>query len=71
MLSAGARTLSAQQNQPIDEGVLPTSDQQQYFGIELVKLKSTIHNEMDDNGKDWQQQEINQLVLGFLLKSRD
>ncbi|RAJ31112.1 serine aminopeptidase S33 family [Pedobacter cryoconitis] len=58
-------------DQPADEGVLPSSDQQQHFGIELVKLKSTIHNEMDANGKDWQHQEINQLVLDFLIKSQD
>lgn len=55
-------------DQPADEGVLPAPDEQQQFGIELVKLKNTIHNEMDDNGKAWQHEEINQLVLGFLLK---
>ena len=55
-------------DQPADKGVLPTPGEQQQFGIKLVKLKSTMHNEMNDNGKAWQHEEINRLVLGFLLK---
>lgn len=53
-------------DQPADEGVLPTAEEQTQWGITIVKLENTIHNQMDDDASDTQRKEINDLVLGFL-----
>jgi dienelactone hydrolase len=53
-------------DQPADEGVLPTPEEQQRFGITVIKLPATIHNNMDDSGTPAQLKEINQYILQFL-----
>lgn len=34
-------------DQPADEGVLPTIEEQEKFGIKIIKLPNTIHNDMN------------------------
>ncbi len=53
-------------DQPADEGVLPTLEEQKKFNVTIVKLPNTIHNDMNDNGTDKQKEEINQYIDGFL-----
>jgi len=53
-------------DQPADDGVLPTLEEQAAFGITVVKLPNTIHNNMDDNANESQRKEIITYVLGFL-----
>lgn len=53
-------------DQPADEGVLPTMEEQKKFGIQIVKLPATIHNDMDDSGTAAQQKEILDYVLKFM-----
>jgi predicted esterase len=49
-----------------DEGVLPTSQEQQKLGITIVNLANTKHSEMDNDANEQQRREINDLVLSFL-----
>ena len=53
-------------DQPADEGVLPTPEEQKQFGITVIKLPATIHNDMDDSGTPAQLEEIDRYVLKFL-----
>jgi predicted esterase len=53
-------------DQPADEGVLPTSEEQKQFGIKIIKLPTTTHNEMDDHANEEQRQEIRNYLLAFL-----
>lgn len=53
-------------DQPADEGVLPTEKEIKKFGIKIIKLESTTHNEMDDNANDKQRKEIQNHLLTFL-----
>lgn len=53
-------------DQPADPGVLPTSEEQKKYGITIIKLPDTIHNDMDDSGNERQRTEIRNYVLGFL-----
>jgi pimeloyl-ACP methyl ester carboxylesterase len=53
-------------DQPADEGVLPSMEEQRKLGIKVINLNNTTHGEMDDSGNDDQKAEINTLVLGFL-----
>jgi predicted esterase len=53
-------------DQPADEGVLPTVAEQEKFGIKIIKLPNTIHNDMNDRGNKRQRREINNYILGFL-----
>ncbi|MGY0035925.1 hypothetical protein [Pedobacter sp. NJ-S-72] len=53
-------------DQPADEGVLPSIEEQQKSGIKVINLKNTKHGEMDDSGNEDQKTEINNLILGFL-----
>jgi predicted esterase len=55
-------------DQPADEGVLPTVTDQEKFGIKIIKLPNTIHNDMNDSGNKRQKREINAYVLGFLTE---
>jgi predicted esterase len=55
-------------DQPADEGVLPTVAEQEKFGIKIIKLPNTIHNDMNDSGNKRQKREINAYVLGFLTE---
>lgn len=53
-------------DQPADEGVLPTAAEQKTFGMQIVKLPHTIHNDMGDNGNEKQHKEINDYIAAFL-----
>lgn len=53
-------------DQPADEGVLPTTSEQKEFGMKIIKLPNTIHNDMDDNATTEQRKEINDYILNFL-----
>lgn len=53
-------------DQIADEGVLPTEKEQKMFGITIIKLPKTIHNDMDDNANTEQREEINHYILTFL-----
>ncbi len=53
-------------DQPADEGVLPTIAEQEKFGIKIIKLANTIHNDMNDRGSKKQKREINTYLMGFL-----
>lgn len=53
-------------DQPADEGVLPTDAEQINYGMKIIPLKNTAHNNMDNSGNEEQKKEINQYVLGFL-----
>ncbi|WP_281635590.1 alpha/beta hydrolase family protein [Flavobacterium marginilacus] len=49
-----------------DEGVLPTAEEQKKFGIKIIKLPNTIHNDMDDRANKEQRKEINDYTFTFL-----
>ncbi|MBS1586406.1 MAG: alpha/beta hydrolase [Bacteroidetes bacterium] len=53
-------------DQPADSGVLPTVEEQQRFGMTIIKLPATKHNDMIDFGTEAQHKEINDYVLRFL-----
>jgi predicted esterase len=53
-------------DQPADEGVLPTPEEQKKYGMEIIKLNHTIHNDMSNNATEEQQREINKYIFGFL-----
>ena len=53
-------------DQPADEGVLPTDVEIKKFGIKIIKLPNTTHNEMDDNANNEQRKEIQNYIMMFL-----
>lgn len=53
-------------DQPADEGVLPTVEAQKKYGITIIKLPNTIHNDMDDRGTKRQKKEIRKYIMAFL-----
>jgi CubicO group peptidase (beta-lactamase class C family)/predicted esterase len=53
-------------DQPADEGVVPDSAAQKKYGITIIKLPNTIHNNMDDHANKLQRAEINSYLLQFL-----
>ncbi|MFZ4456187.1 MAG: alpha/beta hydrolase family protein [Bacteroidales bacterium] len=53
-------------DQPADEGVLPTDEEIKKFGIKIIKLPNTTHNEMDDNANNEQRKEIQNYLMKFL-----
>jgi hypothetical protein len=53
-------------DQSADEGVLPTVEEQKKFGIKIIKLPNTIHNDMNDRGNKRQRREINTFIIDFL-----
>lgn len=53
-------------DQPADEGVLPTEEEQKRFRITIFKLPDTIHNDMDNDANERQRKEIIGYVMGFL-----
>ena len=55
-------------DQPADEGVLPTEEEQKKFNIIIIKLPNTIHNNMDDSANTEERKEIRSYVLTFLKK---
>lgn len=55
-------------DQPADDGVLPTEEEQKRYGITIIKLPNTIHNDMDDKGTPGQHKEIMDYILTFLTE---
>lgn len=53
-------------DQTADEGVLPTAEEQEKFGIKIIKLKNTIHNDMWDGATEAQKNEISSIISDFL-----
>lgn len=53
-------------DQKADEGVLPTEEEQKKFGINIIKLENTVHNDMDDHANNEQREEIRNYVITFL-----
>lgn len=53
-------------DQVADEGVLPSLEEQKKYGITIIKLNNTIHNDMDDNANEAQRKEINEYIMRFL-----
>ncbi|MFC7773485.1 alpha/beta fold hydrolase [Flavobacterium sp. GCM10027622] len=53
-------------DQPADEGVLPTIEEQKTFGIKIIPLANTIHNVMCDNGSKEQKKEMLDWILQFI-----
>lgn len=53
-------------DQVADEGVLPTDEEAEKFGIILLYLKNTTHNQMDDSANEVQRLEIQNHILSFL-----
>lgn len=53
-------------DQPADEGVLPNEKDIQKYGIKIIKLENTTHNEMDDNANHEQRKEIQKYIFTFI-----
>lgn len=56
-------------DQPADEDVLPTLEDQKRFGMKIIQLPNTIHNHMNDKGTIEQQNEIKNYILRFLQEN--
>lgn len=52
---------------PAEDGVLPTSEEQEELGIRIVQLSATKHVDMDDRATEEQRKELNALVLDLLV----
>ena len=69
--AARPRILSLRSSdQPADEGVIPSAAEQATFGMTVIKLPATIHNDMWDGGTAAQKAEIIRLIDGFLRPGR-
>ena len=53
-------------DQPADDGVLPSIEEQKKYGITIIKLPNTIHDKMDDYADTAQRKEINDYIIQFL-----
>jgi predicted dienelactone hydrolase len=53
-------------DQPPDEGVLPSPEEQAELGMKVIKLTATKHDEMWDGGSEAQKAEIIRYILEFL-----
>ena len=53
-------------DQAADEGVLPTAEEQEKFGIKIIKLKNTVHNDMWDGATVEQKARNHEIILSFL-----
>ena len=57
-------------DQPADDGVLPSPEEQAKFGIVLAKLPATIHNDMSDAATAEQKAEMLRHIDKFLRESQ-
>lgn len=55
-------------DQPADAGVLPTPAEQAAFGMTIVPLPTTLHNDMWDGATLAQQREMNGFISKFLAE---
>jgi pimeloyl-ACP methyl ester carboxylesterase len=53
-------------DQPADDGVLPSPEEQTKFGIKVIKLPATIHNDMWDGATAEQKAEMIRYIDEFL-----
>lgn len=53
-------------DQPADVGVIPTLEDQKKWGMTIIKLSKTIHNDMDDSGTPEQKEEVATYFRKFL-----
>ncbi|WP_210463173.1 serine aminopeptidase domain-containing protein [Rufibacter roseolus] len=53
-------------DQPADAGVLPTAVEQEKFGIRVIQLENTLHNDLWDGATANQKQQIIQYIAQFL-----
>lgn len=53
-------------DQPADEGVLPDEAEQRKYGMRIIKLPNTTHNDMDDRANEKQREEIRNYIMTFL-----
>lgn len=53
-------------DQPADQDVLPTNEEQRQYGITIIKLPATGHNNMNNSASNKQREEITRYVLAFL-----
>jgi predicted dienelactone hydrolase len=69
--TAKPRVLSLRSSdQPADDGVLPSPEEQTKFGIKVIKLPATIHNDMWDGATPEQKAEMIRYIDEFLRESR-
>ncbi len=65
--TANPRVFSLRSNdQPADEGVLPTAAEAQQYHMVIIPLPDTEHNNMTDAGSKKQKAAINRYILQFL-----
>ncbi|MFT3950251.1 MAG: hypothetical protein QM763_25015 [Agriterribacter sp.] len=55
-------------DQPADEGILPAEEEQKKYGMTIIRLPHTTHNDMDDRGTSKQHKEIQHYILTFLTE---
>ncbi len=55
-------------DQSADQGVLPTDEEQRKYGMTIIKLPNTIHNNMDDTASNEQRKEIIDYIMAFLTE---
>jgi pimeloyl-ACP methyl ester carboxylesterase len=55
-------------DQPADAGVLPTPAEQAAFGLTIVPLPATLHNDMWDGATRAQKREMNDVISKFLAQ---
>lgn len=53
-------------DQPADEGVLPTKEEQKKYRMIIIKLPNTTHNDMDDRANNKQRKEIRSYIMSFI-----
>lgn len=53
-------------DQPADATVLPTAEEQKKFGMIIIQLANTRHNDMDDHANEEQRREIRTYIMRFL-----
>jgi pimeloyl-ACP methyl ester carboxylesterase len=53
-------------DQQADVGVLPSPAEQKKFGIKIIKLSNTRHDDMWDGATEEQKRGINEIISGFL-----
>lgn len=51
---------------PADEGVLPSSEETQEYGMCVSEIPKSRHNDMTDYGPKWLKDEIKRVVKNFL-----
>ena len=53
-------------DQLADDGVIPSKEEQELFGIKIIQLQTTIHDEMNDGATEEQKKEMWNYIINFL-----